>query len=136
MLGAEGVLLGSRFLFSTEILLAPKLQEAMLAADGDATVKTRVLDVVRQYDWPREITGRALRNMFVNDWHGRDAELAAPDTQAREFKRYISARDAGDADNTGLFLGEAVGLMRDIQPAATIIARIVEEAERVLRLEG
>lgn len=136
MLGAEGVLLGSRFLFSTEILLAPKLQEAMLAADGDATVKTRVLDVVRQYDWPREITGRALRNMFVNDWHGRDAELAEPGTQAREFKRYISARDAGDADNTGLFLGEAVGLMRDIQPAATIIARIVEEAERVLRLEG
>jgi nitronate monooxygenase len=136
MLGAEGVLMGSRFLFSKEILLAPKLQDAMLQADGDATVKTRALDVVRRYDWPREITGRALRNRFVNDWHDRDAELAAPETQAREFKRYTSARDSGDADNTGLFLGEAVGLMSDIQPAAEIIERIVAEAERALKLEG
>ena len=134
MLGAEGVLMGSRFLFSQEILLTPKLQDAMLAADGDATIKTRALDVVRQYDWPREITGRALRNKFVNDWHDRDAELAAPETQAREFKRYTGARDSGDADNPGLFLGEAVGLMSDIQPAAVIIERIVAEAERALRL--
>jgi nitronate monooxygenase len=46
------------------------------------------------------------------------------------------ARDSGDTENNGLFLGEAVGLMDDIQPAATIIERIVEEAERALKLEG
>jgi nitronate monooxygenase len=136
MLGAEGILMGSRFLFSSEILLSPRLQDTMLQADGDATLKTRALDVVRQYEWPREITGRALRNQFVNDWHDRDTELAAPETQAREFKRYTSARDSGDADNTGLFLGEAVGLVSDIQPAAEIIERIVAEAERALKLEG
>jgi nitronate monooxygenase len=136
MLGAEGVLMGSRFLFSTEILLSPKLQDAMLEADGDSTIKTRALDVVRKYDWPREITGRALRNKFVEEWHDRDAELAVPDTQAREFRRYAAGRDSGDADNTGLFLGEAVGLVDDVQPAATIIERIVQEAERALKLEG
>lgn len=136
MLGAEGVLLGSRFLFSTEILLSPRLQDAMLEADGDATVKTRALDVVRKYDWPREIIGRALRNKFVNDWHDRDAELAVPETQVRELNRYASARDSGDADNAGLFLGEAVGLMSDVQPAAAIIERIVAEAERALKFEG
>jgi nitronate monooxygenase len=136
MLGAEGVLIGSRLLFSTEVLLAPKLQDAMLKADGDATIKTRTLDVVRRYDWPREITGRALRNKFVDDWHGKDAELAAPDVQARELERYVTAREAGDADNTGLFIGEAVGMVSDVQPAAAIIERIVQEAERALRLEG
>jgi nitronate monooxygenase len=136
MLGAEGVLMGSRFLFSTEILLSPKHQDAMIEADGDATIKTRTLDVVRNYNWPREITGRALRNKFVEEWHDRDAELAVPGTQAREFKRYTTARDSGDPDNTGLFLGEAVGLMDDIQPAATIIERIVEQAERALKLEN
>jgi nitronate monooxygenase len=136
MLGAEGILMGSRFLFSEEILLSPKLQDAMLEADGDATVKTRSLDVVRKYDWPREITGRALRNKFVEKWHDRDAELAAPEIQAREFARYTTARDSGDADNTGLFLGEAVGLMNDVQPVAAIIERIVAEAERALKLEG
>ena len=136
MLGAEGILMGSRFLFSAEILLSPKLQDAMLDADGDSTIKTRSIDVVRQYDWPREITGRALRNKFLNEWHDRDAELAAPQTQAREFKRYVSARESGDADNTGLFLGEAVGMMNDVRPAAEIIERIVQEAERALKLEG
>jgi nitronate monooxygenase len=136
MLGAEGVMMGSRFLFSQEILLSPKLQDAMLEADGDATVKTRALDVVRKYDWPREITGRALRNKFVDEWHDRDAELAVGDTQAREFERYTKARDSGDADNTGLFLGEAVGLVDDIQPAAAIIEQIVVEAERALKLES
>jgi nitronate monooxygenase len=136
MLGAEGVLMGSRFLFSQEILLPPPLQDAMLKADGDSTIKTRALDVVRKYDWPREITGRALRNKFVNDWHERDAELAVPETQAREFKRYTDARDTGDPDNAGLFLGEAVGLISDTQPAATIIERIVAEAERALKFEG
>jgi nitronate monooxygenase len=108
----------------------------MLEADGDATVKTRALDVVRKYEWPREITGRALRNKFANDWHDRDAELAVPETQAREFKRYTDARDSGDAENAGLFLGEAVGLMSDVQSAAVIIERIVAEAERALKLEG
>jgi nitronate monooxygenase len=136
MLGAEGVLIGSRFLFSEEILLSPKLQDAMLKADGDATIKTRALDVVRKYEWPCEITGRALRNKFVNDWHERDAELAAPETQARELKRYTDARDTGDSDNAGLFLGEAIGLIADTQPAATIIERIVQEAERALKFEG
>jgi nitronate monooxygenase len=91
---------------------------------------------VRQYDWPREITGRALRNKFVEEWHDRDAELGVPDVQAREFKRYTEARDSGDADNTGLFLGEVAGLINDVEPAGTIIGRIVEQAERALKLEG
>lgn len=136
MLGAEGVLMGSRFLFSTEVLLSAQLQNALLKADGDATIKTRTLDVVRQYDWPREITGRALRNKFVNEWHDRDAELAAPAVQAREFQRYTSARDSGDAENTGLFIGEAVGLVDSVQPVAALIERIIAEAERALQLEG
>jgi nitronate monooxygenase len=136
MLGAEGVLVGSRFLFSKEVLLSVDLQDAMLEADGDSTIKTRALDVVRKYEWPREITGRALRNKFVEQWHDRDAELGVPDVQAREFKRYSDARDNGDADNTGLFLGEAAGLIDDVERAATIIGRIVEQAERMLKLEG
>jgi hypothetical protein len=59
-----------------------------------------------------------------------------PETQAREFRRYTSARDSGDADNTGLFLGEAVGIMNDVRPAAEIIEGIVEEAERALKFEA
>jgi nitronate monooxygenase len=135
MLGAEGVLIGSRFLMSPDALFAEAMRDAIVRADGDATVKTRALDIVRKYEWPPEITGRALRNRFVEDWNERESDLAQPDTQAREFKRYTSARDAGDADNTGIFIGEAAGLINDVLPAAEIVARIIEEAEQALTLK-
>jgi nitronate monooxygenase len=136
MLGAEGVLIGSRFLASPEALMPAALQDVILQADGDATIKTRALDVVRNYTWPPAITGRALRNRFVTTWHERDSELAVPDVQAREFKRYADARDAGDADNTGIFVGEAAGLINEVRPAGEIVSRIVEEAERALTMNG
>src|SRR4051794_12280 len=104
MLGAEGVLIGSRFLASPEALMPTALQDSILQADGDATVKTRALDVVRNYTWPPAITGRALRNRFVTTWHERDSELAVAENREREFKRYMNAREAGDADNTGIFV--------------------------------
>jgi nitronate monooxygenase len=136
MLGAEGVLVGSRFLASPEALLAPALQDAILRADGDATVKTRALDIVRSYQWPPRITGRALRNRFVDDWHDREGELAVAETRAREFRRYTGAREAGDANNTGIFVGEAAGLINEVTPAGDIVSRIVAEAERALTLGG
>lgn len=132
MLGADGVLVGSRFLASPEVLLAPGLQQAVLDAGGDATVKTRVLDIVRKFDWPQPFTGRALRTGFVKEWHGREAELAAPSAVEREGKRYTQARDSGDADNTGIFVGEAVGLINDVRPAGDIVRGLVADAERVM----
>jgi len=135
MLGADGVLLGSRLLMSEEALVPPGFQDAVVRADGDAAIKTRVLDVVRGLDWPPEITGRALRNRFVADWQGREAALAEPVTAARELRRFTQARDTGDTENTGIFIGEAAGLINDVLPAAEIVARIIEEAEQALTLK-
>ena len=44
MLGADGVLVGSRFWASNEALVAPSFQQAVVAADGDATI--RMLDLI------------------------------------------------------------------------------------------
>ncbi|HET7910864.1 MAG TPA: nitronate monooxygenase, partial [Pseudolabrys sp.] len=57
MLGADGVLLGSRLLMTEEALVPPGFHDAIIRADGDATIKTRVIDVVRGLNWPTEITG-------------------------------------------------------------------------------
>jgi nitronate monooxygenase len=132
MLGADGVLLGSRLLMSEEALVPPGIQDAVLRADGDAAIKTRVLDVVRGLDWPPEITGRALRNRFVADWQGREDALAEPVTAARELRRYTRARDTGDTENTGIFIGEVAGLIRDVQPASTIVRAMVADAESLI----
>lgn len=132
MLGADGVLIGSRLVASTEALAPAGFHAAIVAADGDATVKTSVIDVVRNYRWPAEFLGRALRTRFVADWHGREGSLAEPATTATESERYWQAFRAGDTDNTGVFVGEAAGLIRDVQPAGRIIASMVDQAERLL----
>lgn len=132
MLGADGVLIGSRLMASREASTPPGLRDAIVAADGDATVKTRVLDVVRDYLWPPGFSGRALRTRFVTDWLGREETLAEPTVRAAQAERYWRAFRAGDSAETGVFVGEAVGLIEDAPPVAEIIARTVGEAEALL----
>ena len=132
MLGADGVLVGSRFWASKEAIVPERFQQAAIEADGDATVRTTVVDVVRKKEWPAEFTARVMKNKFVNDWHGREAALTAPDNAPRELDRYSAAWQSGDIDNTGVFVGEAAGLIHDVRPAADILHAIVTEAERAL----
>lgn len=136
MLGADGVLIGSRLIASREALVHPRIHEALVAADGDATVRTTVVDIVRGYAWPAPFTGRALKTRFVADWHGREQALAEPETNARERERYWKAYAAGDVDRIGVFMGEAVGLVHAVEPAHDIIARIAAEAEELLGRAG
>ena len=55
-------------------------------------------------------------------WHGREHVLAEPATNAVERERYWRTFQSGDADNTGVFIGEAAGLIRDVRPAGDILA--------------
>jgi nitronate monooxygenase len=48
MLGADGVLMGSRFCASKEALVPASFQAAAVAAQGDDTIRTTVVDVVRK----------------------------------------------------------------------------------------
>jgi nitronate monooxygenase len=129
MLGAEGAVVGSRFWMSTEALVAKGLQAAVVAADGDSTLRTTVADVARRIDWPRPFTARVLRTRFAMEWHGRESELAHGDTLAREEARYWRAYRAGDPENSCVLTGEAAGLIRDVAPAGEILQRMVREAE-------
>ena len=125
MLGADGVLIGSRLVASSEALTPTGFHDAILAADGDATIKTSVIDLVRNYRWPSEFSGRALRNGFVTKWHGREDALINSAISASETERYWAAFSSGDADNAGVFMGEAAGLIHDVRPAADIIEQMV-----------
>ena len=131
MLGAEGVLMGSRFWASQEALVHPNFQAAAVRTSGDGTVRQRASDIARGYDWPREFTARVLDNAFVQEWEGREAEHRA----AAEAQRpaYHAALAQGDADSAGVFIGEGVGLIRDVPSAAEIVERVVAEAEAHLR---
>jgi nitronate monooxygenase len=131
MLGADGVLVGSRLWASKEANVHPNFHAAALAADGDVTIRTSVMDVVRGYDWPTQYTARVLRNRFVETWHGKEAELAA--SAEVELSKWNKAWDEGRADGANVFISESVGLIRSVEPVATIIEQMVADAEAVIR---
>jgi nitronate monooxygenase len=119
-LGAEGVLVGSRFYASVESLAHDKAKARIVAASGDETVRTSVFDAVRGYTWPDGITGRALRNDFTARWHGREGELAG------------AGAAQGDTDTAVIFTGEGADLIDDVPSAGEIVTRLVAEAEHAL----
>lgn len=130
MLGAEGVLVGTRLWASSEALVHPRHHEAIVEATGDDTVRTSVADIARQIAWPRGFTARIRRNAFTQSWHGREAELER--NAAVEAPRYRQAFAAGDPDNTGVWFGEAAGLIGAIEPASAIVERMAAQATELL----
>jgi nitronate monooxygenase len=73
-----------------------------------------------------------MKTGFVMDWHGREAELGEPQLVEREMNRYVSAMQSGDPANTGVWVGEAAGLIHDVRPAGDLLLSIAAEAERLL----
>lgn len=132
MLGADGALIGSRFWASEEALVHPNLRERGIAATGDETIRTTVVDIVRELAWPAGFTARVVNNRFVAEWHGREAVLSDPSLRRAESRRYFSAMQAGDAENTGIWIGEAAGLVRSVRKAGDLVRQIAAEAERLL----
>lgn len=134
MLGADGVVVGTRFWASSEALVHANLHTAALAASGDDTVRQSVLDIVRERDWPARYTGRVLKNDFVGEWLGREAELKG--AKAEQIERYSAASKTADTNVVATIVGEAVGLIDAIEPAAEILERMVSEAETLLSGAG
>ena len=64
MLGAAGVLMGTRFYAADESLAHPAAKARLVAGSGDNTFRTTVFDQARGVDWPTHYTGRALANAF------------------------------------------------------------------------
>ena len=130
MLGADGVLVGTRFYASQEAAGSPAAKERIVAAGGDGTIRSILFDIVRRNIWPAPYTGRVLRNEFSERWRGREPELIQH--QETEAARYDQARAAGDFDTAAVIAGEAVDLIADIPPAAEIVERMAKEAEALL----
>ncbi len=130
MLGADGVLMGSRFYASQEAAALSGAKDRLVAASGDATIRSVLFDIVRRNVWPAPYTGRVLANRFTERWRGRELDLLQRQTE--EAARYDTARATGDFDTAAVIAGEAVDLISDIPPAGEIVERVATEAEALL----
>jgi len=128
-LGAQGVLLGTRFLATEESPLHDNFKQAILTSDGQDTDISTVYDIAMGQDWPGAMA-RTYRNRFAERWSGREWEVRA---RREEIKASIAqARAAGDADEAPMLIGQDAGLITDLPPAGDIVRRIVAEAETAI----
>ena len=130
VLGADGALVGSR-LWATQESLAPAgaKQQALLTS-GDGTARSSVFDLLRRKNWPAPYDFRAIRNDLHRKWENRpDASGSALDEARADYDAGVRAGDFTRAHAT---VGEAVGLIHDLPPAAEVIQAMSAGAADIL----
>jgi NAD(P)H-dependent flavin oxidoreductase YrpB (nitropropane dioxygenase family) len=129
-MGADGVLMGTRFLATREAPVPPSYKQAIVDASGSDTVFTTIPDLAPVVEWPGAYS-RVIRNRFVDEWLGREDELRRRGGEVG--RRAEAARAADDREGMKLFAGQSSGLVRSVEPAGELVARISAEAEALLR---
>ncbi|PWW72014.1 inosine monophosphate dehydrogenase [Tuber magnatum] len=131
-LGAEGVVLGTRFIASTESEVHAGLRGAVVGArdGGNGTVRTRLYDELRGTgDWPEQYDGRAI----VNDTF-QDDRSGLPRPRNKEL--YDKAVEVGGWERLTVFAGTGVGLVKEISPAGSIVEEVRREAVAIIERLG
>jgi nitronate monooxygenase len=129
-LGADGALIGSRFWAARESLASQAARDVAAQADGDATARSEIFDVLRRKNWPMEYDFRALRNAMHRKWEGRLEELKSDPEDARvEFDAAVAA---GDFTRAHVPVGEGTGLIHATLPAAELVKDISAQAAALL----
>lgn len=144
-LGAQGVMMGTRFLASDEAFVHPEYQRRLLAAGAHDTVYVRDLFDI---GWP-DAPHRVLRNRCVDEWEAADRPppgerpgegatmgvVVAGDRRV-EVRRYTSLTATpqfdGDFEHVPLWAGMSVGLVNDVRPAGEIVRDTVRQAAELL----
>jgi NAD(P)H-dependent flavin oxidoreductase YrpB (nitropropane dioxygenase family) len=128
-LGADGVLLGTRFLASREAPLHENFKQAIVDSNGHDTVLTEIPDIAAGVVWPGAMT-RAKRNAFIGQWAGH--EWALRQHRKEVYARVQGAYQTGDVNNAPLSYGQDAGLINNVLPVGEIVRQIAREAEEIL----
>lgn len=143
-LGADGVWVGTRMVASAEANVHPEHHRRLVQATGTDAV----LSSIYGPEWPDFNPMRLHRNRLVEEWNDRLPEVEAQrdtaeeigttvflglDTPLRRFDVMLPVpATVADAEQLPWLMGQGVGLIRDIRPAAEIVADMMREAEQVL----
>jgi len=128
-LGADGVLLGTRFLATEEAPVDAAYKRAVVASGGDDTIVTTVSDTLSGRDWPGA-WARLRRTRFIEEWLGREPELRR---RREAVWASLEAAEESDPDYGLMWIGQSAGLIDAVMPAGDVVRQIVGEAEDILR---
>jgi NAD(P)H-dependent flavin oxidoreductase YrpB (nitropropane dioxygenase family) len=125
MLGAQGALIGTRFLATPEAHGRGHSKDVILNALGSQTSASRFFDEVMGQVWPGALM-RTITHPLIERWAQRQQEWA---DAAKELRPSLEAAvAAGDL----VLAGESAGLVHDIVPAGELVSRIVHQARELL----
>lgn len=128
MLGADGVVMGTRFWAAKEALVADSFHQAAMDADGDSTARTSLPDIARGYDWPGGFNIRTLRNAWVKRWEDDPQGMADEGARAAFAKAMAEA----DAEGGAVIVGEGIGAITKVASAAEIVTEVTRTAQEAL----
>ncbi|KAI1149222.1 FMN-dependent 2-nitropropane dioxygenase [Nemania diffusa] len=128
-LGAEGAVMGTRYMVAPESDAEDFKRKALLSAsDGAAnTVKSYVHDRVQgNWTWPALYDARALVHQSYHD------DVAGMEIKENEA-RYKVAKEKGEVSMMVTWSGSSVGLIRSAPPAAEITKSVRAEAVEIIK---
>jgi NAD(P)H-dependent flavin oxidoreductase YrpB (nitropropane dioxygenase family) len=145
-LGAGAAWIGTRFLASTEAAIHPHYRERVLQASAADTV---YLENLFDRGWENATASRAAQS-HCRTMGSRRTPSLRPASRRGRGDRPIERRSSGGAlpvlhswrrhgrrdRRTAMWVGQSVGLVSKLQPAAVIVREIVDEAETILRRLG
>ncbi|KAH7630353.1 hypothetical protein B0T09DRAFT_147208 [Sordaria sp. MPI-SDFR-AT-0083] len=128
-LGAEGVVLGTRFIVATEAA-TPEFRRKLILETNDGglnTVKSHFHDQINSTKiWHNVYDGRAVRGASYDD-HAAGLPFEEND------KKFKEAASVGDNSRAVTWAGTAIGLVKDQRPAGEIVKELREEAKERIR---
>ena len=124
-LGAEGVLMATRFIATKECAVHPKVWEELIKRQEHET--TLICKSVG-------LQGRALKNKLaqqVLELEGQGAGLPEiiPLLSGQKAK---TAWETGEVDDAALMVGQSIGLVKEVTTCKELIESMVEEARTIL----
>jgi len=132
MLGAAGVNLGTRFIASIEAPAPNEWKEAITAARSEDVIKVDVLNDISPIPGTKGFPTipRSLPTAFLTEWSAKREEARRERDRLRG--QIVSTTQAGRQHECVLWAGQTAGGVTEILSVATIMQRLMEEAEAVL----
>jgi nitronate monooxygenase len=123
-LGAQGALLGTRFVATRESMASETWKKRLLESDGTTTTLSEAFTGL----W-----ARVLRNRFSEEYAASSAPVLPALMQQRAAQDiFTAAAEQRDAEHMALYAGQSVGMVHDLPGAAEVVEAIAREAQRVL----